>query len=310
MYIVGIDENGLGPRLGPLVVTGSIFEIEGTYHPAKFWEETSVPGLIINDSKKVFSQRNKARGERSVLIYYHYLFKQPPGKANDFLSQILLSNFTELRRGCGENSEIMCWEPGINLPFWYQENDLTKFTEKINQRMIKLREVKTILCCPYNFNSWLSTERVGDNKNRLDFSLFEDLIKYYYHKYGEEILYLCGKIGGTINYRGYFSFLNNFSGRQEIGQRDLSSYRFDPLGTVQFIKDGDERHFPIALSSMFGKYIREIFIERLNRFFCSQIPGLRPVSGYNDMLTREFIRKTSQKRKELGIPDDCFLRSK
>jgi ribonuclease HII len=310
MYIVGIDENGLGPRLGPLVVTGSIFEIEADYHPARFWDEASIPGLTVNDSKKVFSQRNKARGERSVLVYYNHLFKKSPGKAEDFLSPILLNNSADLRRNCGENSETMCWEPGFRLPFWYQKGDITEVAEKINQYTVKLREVKAILCCPYNFNSSLSTERVGENKNRLDFSFFEDLIEYFYRKYGDEILYLCGKIGGTINYWGYFSFLNNFPGRQETGQSNLSSYRFDSLGTVQFIKDGDEIHFPIALSSMFGKYIREIFIERLNRFFCSRIPGLKPVSGYNDRLTREFIRQTSQKRKELGIPDDCFLRSK
>ncbi|UCD85226.1 MAG: hypothetical protein JSU92_03270, partial [Deltaproteobacteria bacterium] len=129
MYIVGIDENGLGPQLGPLVVTGSIFETEGDYHPARFWEEASVPGLTVDDSKKVFSQRDKAKGERSVLIYYSHLFKHLPGDAEDFLSSILLDNSDDLRRKCGEGFETMCWGSGLNLPFWYRGNDLTEVAE-------------------------------------------------------------------------------------------------------------------------------------------------------------------------------------
>ncbi len=91
MYIVGIDENGLGPRLGPLVATGSIFEVEGAYYPAKFWDDASIPGLIVNDSKKVFSQRDKARGERSVLNYYYYLFNQHPDSARFIFNSICIT---------------------------------------------------------------------------------------------------------------------------------------------------------------------------------------------------------------------------
>ena len=100
MYIVGIDENGLGPRLGPLVVTGSIFEIEGAYYPAKFWDEASIPGLIVNDSKKMFSQRDKARGERSVLNYYYCLFNQHPDSARFIFNSIWVEDRGRTKLTC------------------------------------------------------------------------------------------------------------------------------------------------------------------------------------------------------------------
>ena len=52
MLIIGIDENGLGPLLGPLVVTAVAFEAE-EYDRDAFWR-IGREYMLADDSKKIF----------------------------------------------------------------------------------------------------------------------------------------------------------------------------------------------------------------------------------------------------------------
>ena len=40
------------------------------------------------------------------------------------------------------------------------------------------------------------------------------------------------------------------------------------------------RFLPVALASMVAKYVRELLMQRLNRFFRGQMTGLKPTAGY------------------------------
>ena len=95
--------------------------------------------------------------------------------------------------------------------------------------------------------------------------------------------------------------------------KEVSEYYFssgDSSVNISFIEGGDRHHFPIALSSLFGKYIREVFMHHQNRFFQRQAPSLRPASGYRDSTTKTFVEVTCDPRREMGLPDQCFLREK
>lgn len=63
----------------------------------------------------------------------------------------------------------------------------------------------------------------------------------------------------------------------------MSRYRLrGPSGeiTISFVRGGDERHLPIALASMAAKYVRELAMARLNRYFAGGVSDLRPTAGY------------------------------
>ncbi len=58
--VIGIDENGLGPRLGPLVVTAVAMEVDA-YEPKKLARALKRRGYT--DSKDVCSFQSMADGE-------------------------------------------------------------------------------------------------------------------------------------------------------------------------------------------------------------------------------------------------------
>jgi hypothetical protein len=49
---------------------------------------------------------------------------------------------------------------------------------------------------------------------------------------------------------------------------------------VSFEVEGDGRHLEIALASIVAKYVRELFVGRLNRHFAPRRPGVRATAGY------------------------------
>ena len=50
--------------------------------------------------------------------------------------------------------------------------------------------------------------------------------------------------------------------------------------TVSFAVEADGRFLAVALASMVAKYVRELLMQRLNRFFGGQMTGLKPTAGY------------------------------
>ncbi|MEA1965242.1 MAG: hypothetical protein U9O41_09025 [Candidatus Aerophobetes bacterium] len=310
MYVVGIDENGFGPQMGMLTVTGSLFEVKG-YNREDFWN--GIKGRAgVGDSKRILKFNQMAEGERTVLTYYNLFNGRLPEKFKELLDSVSLSSLQELRQYCSSPAARVCWEPEILLPHWIKirEDEICRDAAKIKKRMrhqeIRLIEVKTAILCPYKFNALIEK---GTKKTHLDFTLFERLIEYFYKQYGNgrKYLFLCGKIGGTRRYLPWFNYLQDFKVLEKKEGID-SVYSLEGIGRICFLKDGDEKHFPIALSSIFGKYIREVFIERMNCFFTSRIKNLQPASGYHDRITEEYKKKTANLRDTLNIPDKCFLR--
>jgi len=169
---------------------------------------------------------------------------------------------------------------------------------------IKLRTVETIFYCPREFNKGI---RKYENKLSLEFVILEKFFRKYYNLFGGDLLFLCGKLGGTKRYERFFNYMKKFEILKKREGSD-SSYKFENFGEIKFIRSGDALHSPIALSSIFGKLVREIFLAKMNRFFRSLNPSLPRASGYNDPVTSEFIKRTKRLRMKLKIPDDCFLR--
>ena len=60
---------------------------------------------------------------------------------------------------------------------------------------------------------------------------------------------------------------------------------------------------------MTAKYLRELHMVLLNRWWARHIPELKPTAGYPQD-ARRFISEVEQIRDELGIGKDILIRSR
>jgi hypothetical protein len=61
---------------------------------------------------------------------------------------------------------------------------------------------------------------------------------------------------------------------------------------------------------MIGKYVRELAMERQNRFYRAHDPAHVAPRGYHDPVTARFIDASSPLRRRLRVEDACFVRAR
>lgn len=302
MFVIGIDENGLGPRLGMFCVTASVFECRN-YDRAKFWDICGNTG--VNDSKLVMSSGHLEKGRDIVLLYSKLFSGKTLNTADGFIELMSFSKPRLIKKKCPPHCREMCWGRDFEFPVRAGlENSVKIAKDYMRKNGIKLQTVETIFYCPREFNKGINRY---ENKLSLEFVILEKFFRKYYNLFDADLLFLCGKLGGTKRYGRFFNYMKNFKLLKKREGSD-SSYKFKNFGEIKFIRNGDALHSPIALSSIFGKLVREIFLVKMNRFFRALSPSLPIASGYNDPVTSEFIKRTKRLRTKLKIPDDCFLR--
>ncbi len=94
------------------------------------------------------------------------------------------------------------------------------------------------------------------------------------------------------------------------GER-LSRYRLERGGTfltVSFVRNAEAGHLPVALASMTAKYVRELFMLRLNRFFGAHLAELKPTAGYVQD-ARRYLGEIAPVIKRLGLPRSRLVRT-
>ncbi len=334
MLIVGIDENGLGFRnqrmLGPLVVTATAFRIERGYDFNKdfFWNElrkiisrnkSDNARLIVCDSKELFKSNNQKTyklAESTVLAFYSLLNRKlPQDFDNDFFSEIVLDGQGLLGDCPVDWKSSLC---GIgtpyNLPAWKVETQFIKDTSEKLKEILRKKRIEFIfwksrIFCPSALNK---AEGKNLDKYWLEVQTIGDFINLFLENYTEEISFFSGKIDSW----GEKKILSCLGERFEIlpssskaGMDIFTVSRKGKKLKLCFIKSGDKFIFPISLSSIFGKYIREIFIRRINEFFQNFDNSLDWCGGYRQGRRFDgFLKRATEIATMERIPQECLLR--
>jgi hypothetical protein len=79
--------------------------------------------------------------------------------------------------------------------------------------------------------------------------------------------------------------------------------------SVEFVVGGEDCHLPIALASIYSKYLRELFMAALNAWWGGQVSGLRPTAGYY-VDGQRFLRDIGPAVTRLRIDRAWLVRSR
>jgi hypothetical protein len=177
--------------------------------------------------------------------------------------------------------------------------------EKLAQKGVDVIGVMTSVVCTKRLNE---ARRNGRSRFDVDLHAMERMILEARGRLVGELDVVCGKVGGYARYSDAFGPL---AGRLHAIIEEgaaLSAYRFPGLGTIAFVRDADARDLLVGMASMVGKWVREVMMGRIVRFYGLGTETDLVASGYHDPVTDRFVQATALSRRRRLVPDDCFER--
>ncbi|MCH2123555.1 MAG: hypothetical protein MK165_02105 [Pirellulaceae bacterium] len=317
-YLIGTDEAGYGPNLGPLVVSASVWKIpqeteSDLYHlleqvVTKKIESPESNWLGIADSKILFNPtRGIAAIERSVLATLQQV-KGPVDKWSELWPLISPSATCHL----------------LNSP-WYQDyeeplpiaanhHDILQISQTLGsilgKRNVELIDIQSCVISAHQFNVLLDKyENKASLLSACTLNLVKDLIDHSLEP-NIPIMVTCDKHGGRNRYRSLL--LEHFPEHLldvVCEGRAQSCYRWgrgEHRMEFRFVAKG-ESFLPSALASMYSKYLRELTMRAFNHFWKKHVPGVKATAGYPSDAKR-FHRDIAQSQKKLKIADAVLWR--
>jgi ribonuclease HII len=303
VLVIGVDENGLGPVLGPLVTTSVSLELS-RYQVARHSDLGRELG--IDDSKATAAFGRMALAEGLALAVLERAHGRLPSDVEEFLSLLLLDTPELLKTRCPSASLPQCWSIPIALPcFGGDVEEGRRSLQTLARRGVQVVRAKSAVACTRFLNDRLDA---GQSRVEVDLELMERLVLDARAHGGQDLYAVCGMVGGIRNYVEKMRHFPRDAVKIRRATLGTLAYDITGVGQVRFEIDADQNHLPVALASMIGKYLRELWMLRHNRFYQARDPELLDVSGYHDPVTRRFIRASEALRKKLGVEDACFLR--
>jgi ribonuclease HII len=319
VWIVGVDEAGYGPNLGPFVMTAAACRADDALADACLWSalrpavrraaDADDGRVAVDDSKLVYTAatRGLAALERGVLAALWRNASTPFG--------------TFLTRFCGESApaELRAepWYTGAGgLPGHAKPEEVAaaaaRFDEACAAAGVRAWRAYTVVVCPARFNALL--DAAGSKGAVLAHALGELLRASRTLAPAEEaVAFHIDKHGGRNRYTAQIQHALAADAVLPLQEgMSASVYRVLGMGRdmrLTFRPRADVSHFCVALASMVSKYVRERLMEEFNRFWLEKMPGLKPTAGYPGDARRFYdaIRPTAEK---LGIPEAALWRKK
>ncbi|MGC1274869.1 MAG: hypothetical protein WBC44_14275 [Planctomycetaceae bacterium] len=312
--LIGLDEAGYGPNLGPLVVAATVWEV--AEDPRTFDPWVAFDGVVsqaadpsgktvhVADSKVVHAaSAGIAAVERSATTILRL--------ANRGASSLhmLWDDLTgsDHRADCGEP-----WFCGndVSLPMTELPQDSSHVLECWLQRCestgCRLVDVVCEIVPARRFNGEL--QKTGSKGRLLSEATLALLRRVWDPADDRDALVLCDKHGGRNRYADLLA--DTFPDEMPLGLEESSAssrYRVGS-GEIRF-QARSEAHLPVAAASLVAKYLREACMEAMNAFWIALLPDLRPTRGY-PLDARRYLREIEADAAGMGLERETYWRLK
>ncbi|MBA7478366.1 hypothetical protein ES707_13789 [subsurface metagenome] len=296
--IVGIDEAGFGPILGPLVISSSTFLLPHHLLTSDLWQvlKKSVADrrrhlagrVLIADSKKAFSKSLGIKHlQRTVLACLKCLGKEPV-TLTELLSLVSADCLQRLSsypwyKDAGDQ-QISANKTDVAIAASVLQDDLAS-------NKLRLLELKSYCLDVAYYNKMVSAVR---NKASVLFTATCALINSAFDNFAAPVLscesksgdlhIIIDRQGGRVRYRRVLQRMFPDMQLKILKETPAaSSYELLRDGKqmrLHFAVGADDRFLPVALASMLSKFLRQLLIENINRYFTGFHTELKPTAGY------------------------------
>jgi len=290
VLVAGIDEAGYGPLLGPLVASGVVFEVPDALVGADLWEaltgsicrapKKSDSRLAIADSKKLYQRAAGLTAlERAALVMLQTAQRKPRT-----LGGLLKVVAPECVSAMLEYPWYVGHDPA--LPRTTTAADIATPANAVRRDAracgVRLVGVHSEVLCEGHFNRHLKLTR---NKASVAMGLVLRLVQRILKSHPGGLHLFIDRQGGREYYVEKLMTFFEGATLRVLEETNLRSAYELTIGrrtlTMEFLVGGEDHHLPIALASVYSKYLRELLMEGLNQYFKERVEDLLPTAGYH-----------------------------
>jgi len=318
VFVLGTDEAGYGPNLGPLCIAASAWELpDGSLADGLYDRLAAVvcraiseecDKLAIADSKALYKSGDTLeRLERGVLVALACLDRLPR-QWRDIWRALDLEALCQI--------DALPWHDGFDesLPLHVVSDELRaaamRFLDGCQAAAAKIVELQSAILFPAAFNK--AVKKCDNKAEVLSLTTLKLARRILESLPPGRAVVFCDKHGGRTYYAALLQHV--FPDELVLAQfeaKDIGIYQVRHGGrTIEFrFQPKGERHLPTALASMTAKYLRELAMRPFNAFWQRHVPELRPTAGYYNDAVR-FYGEIRAARRRLKITEHLVWRVK
>jgi len=312
-WLMGIDEAGYGPNLGPFVMSSALFYVPKE-QGGDLWKalrkvvrkarHKADGRLLVDDSKQVYSPKlGVGVLESNLWPFFKLISDPPPNSMGELGDRVVLTLREEM-----DHEQYLRWEKILACDD--EQLARTAILRGVLQKTgIQLKRLQSRVVMPRHFNQVVKN---ADNKAAIPLQCASRLVQAIQEHCGtaESINITVDRLGGRCYYAERIA--EWFPGQpinclEETSQ--VSRYQIGANIEIAFVVEADGNSLPVALASMLSKYLRELFMGQFNAWFQEQQPGIKPTAGY-PVDSHRFWHDAEPTRMRLGLRNEDWWRER
>ena len=316
---IGIDEAGLGPNLGPLVMTAVVAE-SAEDRPPDLWGDLGPKiaraggagaTLWIDDSKAIYKAgQGRERLEAACLAILDALGEPMPQSLAGFFEAMGAGSLAdiELKPWLADSSPIDFPSPSTR-EHW----ELVRPCRPLVSPLWRIVGVRGVVVGPAAFNAGLSV--ASANKATVHFRAFRRLLEWAWNLAADGVVTrIQGDKHGGRHY--YYDHLLDALPDAWIDRGaetpSFSQYVIRMPGRrleLALRPRADAGDGLVALASIVSKTVRELWMDGFNEFWSRQCPGIKRTAGYPVDAAR-FRAEIAERAGLLGLDPSGWWRAR